>query len=82
MNAGRTTYKIEKYAPIAQLTLNPMIDAKWEAVDGLSTTGRGEGGFGSTGKTHPSDYEKADCENGPPSELEGLDSETQLTVSI
>lgn len=36
---------------IAQMVIAPYVQAKWEEVDELSSTDRGEGGFGSTG-TH------------------------------
>lgn len=41
--------KIEKHSRIAQGEINPVIRVKFEEVNQLSDTERGEGGFGSTG---------------------------------
>ena len=41
---------IEKSERIAQIVFTPYVSADFEAVDELTDTVRGEGGFGSTGK--------------------------------
>ena len=41
---------IEKSERIAQIVFTPYVSAKFETVDELTDTVRGEGGFGSTGK--------------------------------
>ena len=40
---------IENQERIAQIVLCPVLKAKWQAADTLSSTKRGEAGFGSTG---------------------------------
>lgn len=50
-NTGNLTQKIEKYDKIAQMVIAPVPMIDWEEVDELDTTERGEGGFGSTGKS-------------------------------
>lgn len=49
INLGEDDFPIERGDRIAQLVLAPVTLAAWEAVDELSETVRGEGGFGSTG---------------------------------
>ena len=49
INLGQETFKIEKGFRIAQMVLSPVVQAKFEEVDNLDDTERGEGGFGSTG---------------------------------
>ena len=49
INLGQETFKIEKGLRIAQMVLSPVVQAKFEEVDTLDDTERGEGGFGSTG---------------------------------
>ncbi len=49
INLGHETFKIEKGFRIAQMVLCPVVKAKFEEVDNLDDTGRGKGGFGSTG---------------------------------
>lgn len=49
INLGRATHTIEPGARIAQLVIAPVSRATLHEVEELSTTQRGEGGFGSTG---------------------------------
>lgn len=49
-NHGSSDYHIKKGDRIAQLVMMPVITGDFWAVDELSDTGRGAGGFGSTGK--------------------------------
>ena len=49
-NFGTDDEVIEHGDRVAQMVLCPVIQAKFEMVDGLSNTTRGAGGFGSTGK--------------------------------
>lgn len=49
INHGKTTFKINKGMKIAQLVIAPVIHAEIEEVEKLSSTVRGEGGFGSSG---------------------------------
>lgn len=48
-NLSREAYTIQEGERIAQLVICPVIQAEWEEVESLNTTGR-NGGFGSTGK--------------------------------
>ena len=48
-NLSREPYEIKPGDRIAQLVISPCIQANWEEVESLNTTGR-NGGFGSTGK--------------------------------
>ena len=48
-NLGRATYKIEKGQKIAQLVIQPYIQADIEEVGELDDTERGDAGFGSSG---------------------------------
>ena len=48
-NLGRETYKIEKGQKIAQLVIQPYIQADIEEVGELDDTERGDAGFGSSG---------------------------------
>ena len=48
-NHGTAPQTIEHGERIAQLVLAPVINAKFNVVDDLDSTARGEGGFGSTG---------------------------------
>jgi dUTP pyrophosphatase len=45
-----TAYTIKKGDRIAQGVICPIVQAEFEVVDELSSTDRGSGGFGSTGK--------------------------------
>lgn len=50
INLGQEIYKIEKGHKIAQLVIIPVAIAELEEVEELSSTSRGKGQFGSTGK--------------------------------
>jgi dUTP pyrophosphatase len=49
INLANEDFAIARGDRIAQLVLVPVTLARWEEVDGLDETSRGEGGFGSTG---------------------------------
>lgn len=49
MNAGDAPFTVERGMRIAQAVLAPVVRARWHEMDTLPPTGRGEGGFGSTG---------------------------------
>ena len=49
MNAGEETFTIERGDRIAQMVIAPVLQARWNEVESLDETARGEGGFGSTG---------------------------------
>lgn len=49
-NRGLTTFTVEPGERIAQLILVPVVQAEFEWVDAFTTTDRGEGGFGHTGR--------------------------------
>jgi dUTP pyrophosphatase len=48
-NFGKEDFVIQRGDRIAQLVIAPVVTVKWDVVDRLSDTNRGEGGFGSTG---------------------------------
>lgn len=50
VNLGHETVVIEDQERIAQLVLAPVYQADFELASDLSETGRGAGGFGSTGR--------------------------------
>lgn len=50
INTSNKGFFIDKGMRIAQLVLAPAPQAKWEEVEVLGETDRGEGGFGSTGE--------------------------------
>jgi dUTP pyrophosphatase len=50
INHGGQAVTIARGDRIAQLVVAPVVQAVWSEVDNLDVTGRGEGGFGSTGK--------------------------------
>lgn len=50
-NRGDTAYTIEPGERIAQLVIIPVVQASFEIVKDFEQTERGDGGFGSTGKT-------------------------------
>ena len=50
-NTSTSTKTIERGTRIAQGVLCPVVRARFVEVKELGTTGRGEGGFGSTGKS-------------------------------
>ena len=49
-NHGKTTQTVENGERIAQFLITPVLTPAYMEVDELSNTGRGTGGFGSTGK--------------------------------
>lgn len=50
LNTSDTSFEIKVGDRIAQMVIKKHERAEWEEVEELSTTTRGEGGFGSTGK--------------------------------
>jgi dUTP pyrophosphatase len=50
VNLGRSPYRVERGDRIAQLVISPVVHAEIEVVATLTTTARGEGGFGHTGR--------------------------------
>ena len=50
INLGADAYVIRHGDRIAQMIVAPVVQARFEVVDTLSDTTRGEGGFGSTGR--------------------------------
>jgi dUTP pyrophosphatase len=50
MNAGIEPYHVKRGERIAQMVINKLPDVEMVEVDALSESGRGSGGFGSTGK--------------------------------
>jgi dUTP pyrophosphatase len=49
INHGAEPFPIRRGDRVAQLVLAPVTQARWEEVEELDATARGEGGFGSTG---------------------------------
>jgi len=49
INLGDQDFTITRGMRIAQMVVSQYTRIRWEIVDDLSTTARGEGGFGSTG---------------------------------
>jgi dUTP pyrophosphatase len=49
MNAGTEPFTVERGMRIAQGVLAPVVRVAWEETETLPPTGRGAGGFGSTG---------------------------------
>ncbi len=50
LNAGSESVEIGHGDRIAQMVVAPVVQARFEAVEGLDDTTRGGGGFGSTGR--------------------------------
>lgn len=50
INLGTEPYRIAHGERIAQMIVAPVVQARFEVAEALSATGRGEGGFGSTGR--------------------------------
>jgi dUTP pyrophosphatase len=49
-NAGDQPFRLRRGDRIAQLVIAPVVVAEWEECEGLDPTGRGEGGFGHSGR--------------------------------
>ncbi|BDI62025.1 dUTP diphosphatase [Qipengyuania nanhaisediminis] len=49
INHGNESFAIARGDRVAQLVLAPVTRASWDEVEELDATGRGSGGFGSTG---------------------------------
>jgi dUTP pyrophosphatase len=50
VNLGAEPYRVERGDRIAQLVVAPVVRFEWAEQTDLDPTGRGEGGFGSTGR--------------------------------
>ena len=50
-NRGQVTFTIEVGERIAQLVIVPVVQARFEFVEEFHASARGEGGFGSTGRS-------------------------------
>jgi len=50
-NRGQQNFQICAMDRLAQLVIVPVAQVEWEVVEGFSTSTRGAGGFGSTGKS-------------------------------
>ena len=50
VNLGSEPYTIRHGDRIAQMIVAPVLQARFEVVEALGTTARGDGGFGSTGR--------------------------------
>ena len=50
VNLGRSPYHVQRGDRIAQLVIAPVVRAAIEVVASLTTTARGDGGFGHTGR--------------------------------
>ena len=50
-NRGQQAYTIEPGERIAQLVIVPVVQASFRAVESFEATDRGEGGFGSSGRS-------------------------------
>ena len=51
INLSDQPYVIQHGDRIAQMIIAPVVQARFELVDGVSDTARGDGGFGSTGRS-------------------------------
>ncbi|MFQ5765179.1 MAG: dUTP diphosphatase [Rhodospirillales bacterium] len=49
INLGEEPFHVTRGMRIAQMVIAPVSRAQWREVEGLAETGRGAGGFGSTG---------------------------------
>ena len=54
INHGDAAFTVEPGMRIAQMVVAPVMRADWRETDTLGSTGRGAGGFGSTGAAAPS----------------------------
>jgi len=50
-NRGQTEFTVQPFERIAQLVIVPVVQAQFRRVDSFDASARGEGGFGSTGKS-------------------------------
>lgn len=50
-NRGQQNFQICAMDRLAQLVIVPVAQVEWEVVEDFSTSKRGTGGFGSTGKS-------------------------------
>jgi dUTP diphosphatase len=50
VNLGRSPYRVQRGDRIGQLVIAPVVRAAIEVVASLTTTARGDGGFGHTGR--------------------------------
>jgi dUTP pyrophosphatase len=50
-NRSTTSFRLEPMERLAQLVIVPVMQIEWSIVDEFTSSDRGEGGFGSTGKT-------------------------------
>lgn len=50
INLGQTEFVVEDGERVAQLVVAPYVQVQWTEAEQLNETGRGAGGFGSTGK--------------------------------
>ncbi len=50
-NRGREAFAIQPLERIAQMVIVPVVQAQFRVVDAFSASSRGEGGFGSTGRS-------------------------------
>ena len=50
INLGREDFVVSRGMRIAQMVVAPVVRARWEVVESLDETVRGEGGFGHTGR--------------------------------
>lgn len=50
-NLGDRSFTITRGMRVAQLVLAPYVRARWAEVEALDDTARGQGGFGSTGRS-------------------------------
>ncbi len=50
VNFGTEPFVVERGMRIAQMVIAPVTVGRWKVVEALPETGRGAGGFGSTGK--------------------------------
>ena len=50
-NRGTTTFTLEPMERLAQLVIVPVLQVQFNVVDDFDASERGEGGFGSTGRS-------------------------------
>ncbi len=49
-NRGGVAYTVQPFERIAQLVIVPVVQARFRVVESFDESGRGDGGFGSTGR--------------------------------